>query len=161
MAGFSLEKSRKHVAELGQEVNAKKGMVEKLESAKAEVIAARTEIERAGISEEYKETIVQALEVKREQISEQGEKIGDELGKDLKEIETEIQEAQEAGDSNAAQQKNLESKKSVLEKFGMGGMMEGAISQLQNEGKQIEGLKENIIELRKEADDTVRKADAL
>lgn len=161
MAGFSLEKSRKHIAELNQEVSAKKGAVEKLENAKAEINAIRTAIEGAGISEEYKETIVHELEARREQISEQGERIGDEVGKDLKEIEAEMQETQEAGDNNATQQKNLESKKSILEKFGMGGMLEGAISQLQNEGKQIEGYKENIIALRKEADDTARKADAL
>lgn len=161
MAGFSLEKSRNKISELKQEVNNKKGIVERLKESKEQVIAARAEIEGAGISEEYKEVIAKALEVKREQISEEGEKIGSEIGKDLKEIESEMQEVQEAGDSNATQQKSVESKKAILEKIGMGGMLDVAFDQLSNEGKQIEATKESIIELRKEAEDAAREADGL
>lgn len=40
-------------------------------------------------------------------------------------------------------------------------MLEGAIGQLKDERKIIEGLNENVIQLRKEAENTARKADAL
>lgn len=161
MAGYSIEKSRKHLSELSKEVNQKKAMVEQLHTSKEEVITARTEIEGSGISEESKEVIVKNLEARREQISEQGRELGSEIGQDLKEIEDEKQDIQEAQDSNKTQQKNLEAKKSVLEKIGMGGILEGAIEQLQNEEKQLDGTMESAIEIGKEADDAARKADAL
>lgn len=100
MAGFSIEKSRKQVTELKQDVLTKKGMVEKLEKSKAEVIAARTAIESSGISEEFKTTIIKALEASRGQISEEGRKLGNEIGKDLKEIEREMQTVQETEENN-------------------------------------------------------------
>jgi len=161
MAGFSIEKSHKHLSELSKEVSSKKAMVEKLETAKAEVITARTEIEGSDISLESKEVAARVLEAKREQISEQGKEIGNELGQNLKEIETEKQDIQEAQESNKTQQKNLEAKNSILEKIGMGGMMDGVIGQLENEEKQLDSTMENAIELGKEAEDTTRKADAL
>lgn len=161
MAGFSIEKSRKHLSELNKEVNKKKATVERLETSKDEVITARTEIEGSDISEESKEVIAKALEAKREQISEQGKEVGSELGQDLKEIEAEKQEIQEAQDSNKTQQKNLEARKAVLEKIGMGGLMEDAIGQLESEEKQLDSTMESAIELGKEAENTTRKADAL
>lgn len=161
MSVFSIEKSKKHIAELGKGVNEKKDKIEKLEVAKKEVVDARTAIEGADISQEYKKEIVRNLMEKREQISAQGKKIGNEIGKDLKNIETEVQEIQRASDANTVQQKNLESKKSVLEKVGMGKLMENAIGQLQNEGKQLESITENILELRKKTEDTTKRANSL
>lgn len=69
-----------------------------------------------------------------------------------------MQEVQSVEESNEAQQKSIENKMAILEKIGMGGMLENSLDILQNESGQIEELKNAIIEARKSAEETAHMA---
>lgn len=161
MAKFSLEKNHSRINELRQEVESKKEMAKKLETAKEELVTARSEIEGSEVSEETKEALAQSLELRREEVSEQAQEVGDEIGNDLSELEEMMQEVQSVEESNEAQQKSIENKMNILEKMGMGGMLENSLDILQNESGQIEELKNAIIEARKIAEEVAHTAGSI
>lgn len=158
MAKFSIEKNSSRINELRQEVESKKEMAENLKATKEELVAARSEIEGSEVSDEAKEAVAQSLELRREQISEQAQEVGDEIGNSLSELEEMMQEVQTVEESNKVQQKNIENKMAILEKFGYGGLLENGLDILQNESEQIEELKNAIIEARKSAEEAVHMA---
>ena len=156
MAGFSIEKSKQKITEVKRGVEEKKGKLEDLESAKQEALSVMTELSGANISEEAKEKSITVLKEELGEISEQGQEISDQLGEDLKEYETEIQEIQEV--RNEKELKNVEDKKSILSEIKMGGLMDSAIQELQNEERQLSELNQAAIEARKESEDLVKRA---
>lgn len=161
MANFNFEKAHSRTGELRQSVENKKGIVEKLETTKKQINDARTEIEGSDISEESKEVIIEAFNEKREEISEQADQLSDELGSDLKELEDVIQEVKESQDSNQDEQKRLEQKKSLLEKLGMGAVMQESIDILKRDDSQLEDLIHAVIDARKEAEEAASRASRL
>ena len=158
MAGFSIEKSKQKITEVKRGVEEKKGRLEDLESAKQEALSVMTELSGANISEEAKEKSITVLKEELGEISEQGHEISDQLGEDLKEYETEIQEIQEVRDSNEKELKNVEDKKAILSEIKMGGLMDSAIQELQNEERQLSELNQAAIEARKESEDLAKRA---
>lgn len=158
MAGFSIEKSKQKITEVKRGVEEKKGKLEDLESAKQETLSVITELTGANISEEAKEKSITILNEELGEISEQGQEISDQLGEDLKEYETEIQEIQEVRESNEKELKNVEDKKKILSTVKMEGLMDSAIQELQNEERQLSELNQVAIEARKESEDLAKRA---
>ena len=161
MAKFSIERTSKKLSEISGEVHSQKGQIEMLGKSNEQLLMAITEIKGSGISEEAEKTATETLQRAKERNTEIAHEISDKLAENLKGLEDIAQETQEASDSNATQQKSLEVKKTILDHFGMGGLMEAARSTLEGEKSQLDSLMQTTIDIRKEADDGVRKADSL
>lgn len=161
MTSFNLEKTGQKINETKRSIGMEKVQVENLTETKEQTLTAISELQGADISEEAKESAIGALNAKLEQVSEQGDKVSDELGEHLSELEDTKQEIQETIDSNQDQQKKLEQKKALLEKIGMGETMDKTLDILDNESNQLDNLLADTIEAMKEANEASMKAQML
>lgn len=161
MAGFSIEKSKQKITDLQKEVGEKKEKLQNLETSKQELLSTITELSGANISEETKEKSTAALNLELSKVSDQGQKLSDEVGEKIKEYETEMQEVQEVSESNAEKQESLREKKTILTHFNMGELMDSSMRELENEEKQLGELKQTIIEAREESEDLAKRASLL
>ena len=157
MAGFRIDDKRNKVSDIKKNIETKKGELEQLENHKQELLDAGTDMQGSEIDEDVQATLMELINGALEDNAEKGRELSNEMNSDLDSLEDMKQETQESVKSNESQRKSLESKKALLDKFGIGGKLEGAISELDTNMGQLEDLNDSLIETEKELSDVSAK----
>lgn len=150
MAGFRIEDKKNKVSDIKKNIETKKGELEQLEKHKQELLDAGTDMQGSEIDDDSQATIMELINEALEDNAEKGKELSSEMNSDLESIEGMKQETQESVKSNESQRKSIESKKALLDKFGIGGKLESAISELDANRGQLDNLNDSLIETEKE-----------
>lgn len=157
MAGFRIEDKKNKVSDIKKNIETKKGELEQLENRKQELLDAGTDMQGSEIDEDSQATIMELINGALEDNAEKGKELSSEMNRDLESIEGMKQETQDSVKSNESQRKSIESKKALLDKFGIGKKLESAISELDANRGQLDSLNDSLIETEKELSDVSAK----
>lgn len=158
---FNLERNKGKVDEIKQNIEAKKGELAKLEENKEKLMDAGTDIQGSEIDEEVQETIMEQINRALEENAEKGTELSGEMDSDARQLDELKQETSESISSNDEQKSKLEQKKALLDRFGLGGSLEDAISELDDNKQDLEEFNEELIETEREMHEVSHKLSSL
>ena len=161
MAKVNLERNKGKVIDIKGNTDTKKNELEKLETNKQEIHDAITDIQGADIDENSQKIIMQDLNRRLEENAEKGKELADEMNADAKILGELKEEAQTSMDSNTSEREKLEKKQAIVEKIGLGGIFEGALTELDNNMTDLQEYQESLMETEKELDETAKKLSML
>ncbi|MBQ4648476.1 MAG: hypothetical protein IJB76_04880 [Clostridia bacterium] len=158
---FNLERNKGKVDEIKQNIEAKKSELAKLEENKEKLMDAGSDIQGSEIDEEVQETIMEQINRALEENAEKGTELSGEMDSDARQLDELKQETSESISSNDEQKSKLEQKKALLDRFGLGGSLEDAISELDDNKQDLEEFNEELIETEKEMHEVSHKLSSL
>lgn len=156
--GYDVKKVKGEVKEIKKNIENQKEEVGKLEEQKQALVEAMMEVEGSNIDEETKQVIHEAVNGAIEKNREKGNEISQNLEKDIATLENNKQESQESMNDSMNEKKRLEQKQKLLDRFGIGGALDGGISKLDANIHELEGINEEIIQAMQELSQVSGKA---
>ena len=149
---YSIEKTRSQVGDIKKRIEAKQGELAGLEQNKQALLDAGMEVQGSNLDERTQQTVMDAINSALDANAQKGQELSSE---DMK------QETQESMDSNAQERSSLESKKALLDKFGLGGSLDRGISDLDNNRQELGDVQQELIDAQKQISDTAAKLGGL
>lgn len=157
MASFSIDRTRGKVSDIQQNIENKKSELSQLEDQKKELLDAGTAVQDSDIDENVQKLIMEKINEALEDNSEKAQEISTEMNSDVSDIEEMKKETQESTDSNAKERGSIEQKKRLLDRFGIGSSLDSALSDLDDNKRNLDDLMGLLIETGKELDDLAGK----
>ena len=157
MGNFSLDRSKGKVSDIKQNIENKKGELAQLEENKQKLLDAGTDIQGADIDENVQNQIMQEINRALEDNAEKGKELSDEMNEDAKDLEDLKQEAQASMESNKTEREKLQEKQSVLDKIGLGGSLDDALTELDDNMGDLTEFQESLIETERDMDETAKR----
>ena len=161
MGNFSLDRSKGKVSDIKQNIENKKGELAQLEENKQKLLDAGTDIQGADIDENVQNQIMQEINRALEDNAEKGKELSDEMNEDAKDLEDLKQEAQASMESNKTEREKLQEKQSVLDKIGLGGSLDDALTELDDNMGDLTEFQESLIETERDMDETAKRLSML
>ena len=161
MAGISLDRNKGKVSDIKQNIESKKGELSQLEENKQKLLEAGTDIQASDIDEDVQKILMEKINQSLEENSEKGEQLSQEMNTDVKDLESMKQEVDESKKSNEQERSKLEKKKELLDKVGLGGSLEEAISELNNNYMNLEDFQASLTETQKELNSVSQRLSSL
>ena len=158
---YDVSKSKDGIKEIKANLEKKRGELSKLEEQKRELLEAVTDVEGTKIDDSTKRIIEDSLKNSLEANKQKGGELSDELGKEMKRMEAIKQDAMESISDASDQRSSLMKKKDLLERFGIGKMLDGATKKLNENIKELEDVKNDSVETMRELEKTSLKAGTL
>lgn len=155
---YDAKKIKGEVKEIKKNIEMQKGEVGKLEEQKQVLVEAMMEVEGSNIDVDAKQVIHEAVNAAIEKNREKGKEISNNLGQEIKTLESNKQESQESMSDAKNEKKKLEQRKKLLDRFGIGGTLDSGISKLEANIQEIEGINEEIIQAMQELSQVSGKA---
>ena len=155
---YDAKKIKGEVKEIKKNIEMQKGEVGKLEEQKQALVEAMMEVEGSNIDVDAKQVIHEAVNAAIEKNREKGKEISNNLGQEIKTLESNKQESQESMSDAKNEKKKLEQRKKLLDRFGIGGTLDSGISKLEANIQEIEGINEEIIQAMQELSQVSGKA---
>lgn len=146
MAGFKIEQAKNKQNEIKRNIENKENHLNELKENKEKLMEAGMEIQASDLDEDVKNTTMDLINSELKELAEKGKEASSDMNDDLKELEGIKESTQTTLDSNIKETESLEEKKAFLDKLGLGGRLEHAVSELQNNQKDLEDLKTSILE---------------
>lgn len=161
MGNFSLDRSKGKVSDIKQNIENKKGELAQLEENKQKLLDAGTDIQGADIDENVQNQIMQEINRALEDNAEKGKELSDEMNEDAKDLEDLKQETQASMESNKTEREKLQEKQSVLDKIGLGGSLDDALTELDDNMGDLTEFQESLIETERDMDETAKRLSML
>lgn len=158
---YDISKNKEGIKEIKTNLESKKGELSKLEEQKKELLDAITDVEGAKIDDNTKKVIEDSLKSSLEANKNKGGELSNELGKEMKKMEAIKQDAMDSMSDATDQKNSLSKKKSLLDRFGIGKMLDGATKSLDQNIKDLEDVKDDSIETMRELEKASMKASKL
>lgn len=158
---FRMEQGKSKVEEVKKNIETKKNELSDLEQNKGQLEEAGSDIESADIDENVKQTVRALIEQAKEANAEKGRELSGEMEEDAQELAEMNQEAQTSVESTKEQKSSLERKRTALDKYGLGGYIDQAVSALDDNRSQLEELQESMNETDRQLQDVMEKLDSL
>ena len=154
---YDSKTKRTEIKELRGKIETKKGELSKLEEQKKELLDAVTDVYGAKVDEKTKQQVHAAINRSLEANSNKGKEISREMNTELSSLENIRQETQESMNETNDQKKKIERKQKLLERFGLGGSLDSAVSELNNNIQELGELDREAIEAMSEAEKVSQK----
>lgn len=158
---INLDRNKGRVSDIKQNIENKKGELTKLEENKEKLIEAGTDIQASDIDENVQKQILQELNLALENNAEKGQDLSNEMNGDANDLEKMKQETLDSMGSNDEERKKIEQKKALLDRVGLGSSLDDALSELDDNKKDLEEFNESLIETEKEMHEVSRKLSLL
>lgn len=158
---INLDRNKGRVSDIKQNIENKKGELTKLEENKEKLIEAGTDIQASDIDENVKKQILQELNLALEDNAEKGQDLSNEMNDDANDLEKMKQETLDSMGSNDEERKKIEQKKALLDRVGLGSSLDDALSELDDNKKDLEEFNESLIETEKEMHEVSQKLSLL
>lgn len=158
---YSLERNREKTNEIKKNIETKKGELASLEENKKALLDAGTDVMGSEIDEEAQRKVMDLINSELEANSEKGKELSSEMSSDMSTLDSMKDENQRSLESNVEERSKLEQKKSLLERFGLGGKLEQSISELDDNRQRLDEFNSDLIETEKELSDTSSKLSML
>ena len=158
---INLDRNKGRVSDIKQNIENKKGELTKLEENKEKLIEAGTDIQASDIDENVQKQILQELNLALEDNAEKGQDLSNEMNDDANDLEKMKQETLDSMGSNDEERKKIEQKKALLDRVGLGSSLYDALSELDDNKKDLEEFNESLIETEKEMHEVSQKLSLL
>lgn len=158
---INLDRNKGRVSDIKQNIENKKGELTKLEENKEKLIEAGTDIQASDIDENVQKQILQELNLALEDNAEKGQDLSNEMNDDANDLEKMKQETLDSMGSNDEERKKIEQKKALLDRVGLGSSLDDALSELDDNKKDLEEFNESLIETEKEMHEVSQKLSLL
>lgn len=158
---INLDRNKGRVSDIKQNIENKKGELTKLEENKEKLIEAGTDIQASDIDENVQKQILQELNLALENNAEKGQDLSNEMNGDANDLEKMKQETLDSMGSNDEERKKIEQKKALLDRVGLGSSLDDALSELDDNKKDLEEFNESLIETEKEMHEVSQKLSLL
>lgn len=158
---YDISKSKEGIREISKNLETKKGEISKLEEQKRELMDAITDVSGTSIDEKTKQVIEDSLKTSLEANQQKGLEISELMNSDLEKLEETKQDTMESINDASNQKAELLRKKSLLDRFGIGGMLDKATNELSGNIHDLEDVKDDVIETMQELARLSQKAGGL
>lgn len=148
---YDSKKNRSEIKEIQNKIEAKKSESSGLEKNKQELLDAMTNIEGAKLDEKTVEIVREAINSALEANSEKGQEMSDEMGEDIKKLEGMKQDTMDSLSDAQKQKDSIQRKQKLLDKFGLGGYLEGANKELDSNMQDLSEMNDEAVEAMNEA----------
>lgn len=159
---YSIDNTKSKISEIKKNIETKKGELDDLEKDKQELLDAGLDIQNnEDLDDKTKRVVRESISQSLETLSEKGEELSSDMTEDYQALNKESQEVHKSMESNMSEQKKLENKKNILEKFGLGKGVENSINELQENQRDLEDTIQDINETTQELDKVSGKLQSL
>lgn len=155
---YDTNKNKGQIQEIKSTLETKEGEVSQLEQQKQELLGAITELSGLTLDEKTKQIVNDSLKQALEKNKEKGTELSDQIGESLKTLEMIKQDTQESMKSASQEKSSIEQKKKMLERFGIGGVLESATSELNQNIKELEEINDDSIKTMSKLEKVSQKA---
>ena len=142
---YDLKRNRGKVSEIRQNIESKKSELAQLEMQKTELLDAVMDVQGAELDDKVKTEVKDAINSALEANKNKGYELSNEMGSEAKQLEEMKQDTQESIDSARNEKGKIEKKQKMLERFGFGDKLDGAIQELDNNITELGEVNEEII----------------
>lgn len=154
---YSIEKTRSQVGDIKKRIEVKQGELAGLEQNKQALLEAGMEVQGSNLDERIQQKVMDAINIALDTNAQKGQELSSEMNEDLSALEDMKQETQESMESNAQERSSLERKKALLDKFGLGGSLDGGISDLDDNRQDLENVLQELADAQDQIFDTAAK----
>lgn len=154
---YRIQETRHKIGDINKRIEMKQGELSGLEKNKKALLDAGIEIKGANLDEHTQQAVIDAINGALDANAKKGQELSSEMNEDLSTLEDMKQETQESMDSNTEERTRLERKKSLLDKFGLGGKLDKGISDLDANRKELSNIQQELIDAQKQIFDTAAK----
>lgn len=158
---YDLKRNRGKVSEIRQNIESKKSELAQLEAQKSELLDAVMDVQGAELDDKVKTEVKDAINSALEANENKGQELSSEMGNDAKQLEEMKQDTQESIDSARNEKGKIEKKQKMLERFGFGGKLDGAIHELDDNITELGEVNEEIISALQELSQVSQKLSGL
>ena len=158
---YSIEKTRSQVGDIKKRIENKQGELSGLEQNKQALLDAGMEVQGSNLDERTQRTVMDAINNALDANAQKGQELSDEMNDDLSALEDMKQETQESMESNAKERSSLESKKTFLDKFGLGRSLDKGISDLDDNRQELGDVQQELIDAQRQISDIAAKLGSL
>ncbi len=155
---YDTKKNKEQIQEIKSTLESKRGELSQLEQQKQELLGAITELSGHTLDDKTKQVVNDSLKQALEKNKEKGTELHNRIGESLKTLETIKQDTQESMDSAAQEKSSIEQKKKMLDRFGIGGVLESATGELNQNIKELEEINDDSIKIMSELEKISQKA---
>lgn len=158
---YDMSKNRAEIKEVQHNLEKKKSELSQLEEQKQELLDAVTSIEGAQIDDEVKQIVRDSINSSIEANRGKGQELSSEMGQEIKKIEEIKQDAVDSTSDAQAQKSELDRKKQLLNRFGIGGMLDKATGKLDTNINELGEVKDDAVNTMRELERLSQKASSL
>lgn len=155
---YDTTKNKEKIQEIKSSLESKKGEVSQLEKQKQELLGAITELSGLNLDDKTKQVVNDSLKQALERNKEKGEEVSEQVGKSLKTLESIKQDTQESMESATQEKSSIDQKRKLLDKFGIGGTLDNATSELNRNIKELEEINDDSMKTMSELEKISHKA---
>lgn len=157
----SIDKITDTQKDVQRSLEQKKGELSQLEENKSALLEAGTEVQGSEMDEKVKQTVMELINSELEANAEKGKEKSQEMTEDLQKLESSKEEVETMKESSASERQKLENKKNLLERFGLGGQMDSAISDMENHEQELDDLHQSLMDDEQELNAVSQKLSGL
>lgn len=157
----NIDKVKDKQSDVKRNLDTKKKELSQLEERKQALLDSGMDVQNSDMDESTKRLVMEQINQALEENSEKGKEFSSEMTDDLMSLEDMKQEVSEMTESTEQERRNLEQKKSILDKFGLGKNIDSAISEMDDSKSQLEDVHGNLIETEREVSDIARQLNSL
>lgn len=157
----NIDKVKDKQGDVKRNLDTKKNELSQLEERKQALLDSGMDVQNSDMDESTKRLVMEQINQALEENSEKGKEFSSEMTDDLMSLEDMKQEVSEMTESTEQERKNLEQKKSVLDKFGLGKNIDDALSEMDNSKSQLENVQGDLIETEREVSEIARQLNSL
>ncbi|MCD7950678.1 MAG: hypothetical protein LUG12_10535 [Erysipelotrichaceae bacterium] len=150
MGKFNLEDTKKKISDVKGNLEGKQEELEKAKESKQALLNAGTDIQGSELDEETQRLVMEFINEAIEENSEKAKEISSEMNNDLEQIEDMKQEVDDNLIENDEQKSKLESTKGILDKFGIGDKLDGAMTELDENHEKLDETNLELNDVEKE-----------
>lgn len=142
---YSIDKVKDKQSDVKRNLDIKKEKLNQLEERKQTLLDSGMDIQNSNMDEKNKRAIMELINKELEENSEKGEELSEDMQDDLDLLTEMKDEVTEMIESSKQERKNLENKKSILDKFGMGKNIDDAISEIDDSVVQLDSINDSLL----------------
>ena len=157
----NIDKVKDKQSDIKRNLDTKKKELNQLEERKQALLDSGIDVQNSDMDESTKRLVMEQINQELEENSEKGKEFSSEITDDLMSLEDMKQEISEMTESTEQERRNLEQKKSILDKFGLGKNIDSAISEMDDSKSQLENVHGDLIETEREVSDIARRLNSL
>ena len=157
----NIDKVKDKQSDIKRNLDTKKKELNQLEERKQALLDSGIDVQNSDMDESTKRLVMEQINQALEENSEKGKEFSSEITDDLMSLEDMKQEISEMTESTEQERRNLEQKKSILDKFGLGKNIDSAMSEMDDSKSQLENVHGDLIETEREVSDIARQLNSL
>ena len=154
MSGFKIDKVKTKSNEIKRNIEKKNEEASDLEFNKKNLMEGGFEILASDIDEEVQRSVMEQINNGLREIKEKANDLNNEMTDDFNSLQEIKEETKISLEDNKKETDKLRNKKELLDKLGLGGVLENPVAELESNYKDLEDLSNDIAETEKKFENT-------